>query len=40
MCMAFNALVDLEFRVSHHFIEEHKIPKGLMTLVDEENRIN
>ena len=33
-----NALVDLEFKVSHHFIEEHKIPKGLMTLVDEEKQ--
>jgi sugar/nucleoside kinase (ribokinase family) len=36
-----NALVDLEFKVSQQFIEEHEVPKGLMTLVDEgkQNRL-
>lgn len=33
-----NALVDLEFKVSQQFIAEHKVPKGLMTLVDEEKQ--
>jgi len=30
-----NALVDLEFKISEKFINEHEIEKGLMTLVDE-----
>ncbi|MEQ9309629.1 MAG: adenosine kinase [Balneolaceae bacterium] len=30
-----NALVDLEFKVSEDFIMDHKVEKGLMTLVDE-----
>lgn len=30
-----NALVDLEFKVSEDFIIDHKVEKGLMTLVDE-----
>jgi len=29
-----NALVDLEFKVTRSFLEEHEVPKGLMTLVD------
>ncbi|MEX0607814.1 MAG: adenosine kinase [Balneolaceae bacterium] len=33
-----NALVDLEFNVSHNFLEEHKVQKGLMTLVDEQTQ--
>lgn len=33
-----NALVDLEFTVSHEFIYEHDVPKGLMTLVDDEQQ--
>ena len=33
-----NALVDLEFKVTQSFIDEHQIPKGLMTLVDEEKQ--
>lgn len=33
-----NALVDLEFKVSYDFIKEHQVPKGLMTLVDEEKQ--
>ena len=33
-----NALVDLEFKVSQQFIDEHEVPKGLMTLVDEEKQ--
>ncbi len=34
-----NALVDLEFKVSQSFIKEHEIPKGLMTLVDEDKQL-
>lgn len=30
-----NALVDLEFKVSDKFLYDHKVQKGLMTLVDE-----
>lgn len=33
-----NALVDLEFKVSESFINEHEVEKGLMTLVDEEKQ--
>ncbi len=33
-----NALVDLEFKVSKDFLEEHEVQKGLMTLVDEETQ--
>lgn len=33
-----NALVDLEFRVEEHFLNEHSVKKGLMTLVDEEKQ--
>ena len=33
-----NALVDLEFKVSDEFIEENEVPKGLMTLVDDEKQ--
>ncbi len=33
-----NALVDMEFEVSDDFLLEHKIDKGLMTLVDEERQ--
>lgn len=30
-----NALVDLEFKVDHQFLYDHKVDKGVMTLVDE-----
>ena len=30
-----NALVDLEFKVDHQFLYDHKVSKGVMTLVDE-----
>ena len=30
-----NALVDLEFKVDHQFLCDHKVNKGVMTLVDE-----
>lgn len=33
-----NALVDLEFKVSQEFLAEHKVEKGLMTLVDEDTQ--
>ena len=33
-----NALVDLEFKVDEQFLTEHKVEKGLMTLVDEETQ--
>ncbi|MTI86772.1 MAG: adenosine kinase [Balneolaceae bacterium] len=33
-----NALVDLEFEVTKDFLDEHKVKKGLMTLVDEETQ--
>lgn len=33
-----NALVDLEFKVSSSFFEQHKIKPGVMTLVDEETQ--
>lgn len=33
-----NALVDLEFKVTDSFIEEFRIEKGLMTLVDEDTQ--
>lgn len=33
-----NALVDLEFNVTHNFLEKHEVQKGLMTLVDEETQ--
>ena len=33
-----NALVDLEFKVTPEFLEEHEVQKGLMTLVDEETQ--
>ena len=33
-----NALVDMEFEVSPEFLEEMGIKKGLMTLVDGEDR--
>jgi len=33
-----NALVDLEFKVSDEFIQEYEIPRGLMTLVDEDKQ--
>lgn len=35
-----NALVDLEFKVTHRFLEKHNVKKGLMTLVDEETQFN
>ncbi len=34
-----NALVDIVTEVDSQFLEEHKIEKGLMTLVDEESQI-
>lgn len=34
-----NALVDMEFEVHDSFFHQHKIDKGLMTLVDEERQI-
>ena len=33
-----NALVDMEFEVQDQFFKDHKIDKGLMTLVDEERQ--
>ena len=33
-----NALVDLEFKVSDQFLYDHKVQKGLMTLVDEDTQ--
>lgn len=33
-----NALVDLEFKVSDKFLYDHKVQKGLMTLVDEDTQ--
>ncbi|MBD3616572.1 MAG: adenosine kinase [Gracilimonas sp.] len=33
-----NALVDLEFNVTHNFLEKYEVQKGLMTLVDEETQ--
>ncbi len=33
-----NALVDMEFEVNDSFFKDHKIDKGLMTLVDEERQ--
>lgn len=33
-----NALVDLEFKVTENFLTEHKVEKGLMTLVDEDTQ--
>ena len=33
-----NALVDLEFKVSDQFLYDHKVKKGLMTLVDEDTQ--
>ena len=33
-----NALVDLEFKVDEQFLTDHKVEKGLMTLVDEETQ--
>ncbi|KYG71376.1 sugar/nucleoside kinase (ribokinase family) [Roseivirga ehrenbergii] len=33
-----NALVDLEFKIDEQFLTEHKVEKGLMTLVDEETQ--
>ncbi|WP_421976632.1 adenosine kinase [Roseivirga seohaensis] len=33
-----NALVDLEFKIDEEFLTEHKVEKGLMTLVDEETQ--
>lgn len=33
-----NALVDMEFTVDDEFLAEHKIDKGVMTLVDEETQ--
>lgn len=33
-----NALVDLDFKVSESFLEEHDVHKGVMTLVDEEKQ--
>jgi sugar/nucleoside kinase (ribokinase family) len=33
-----NALVDMEFEVTDEFFKQHKIDKGLMTLVDEERQ--
>ncbi|MCY7293996.1 adenosine kinase [Alteromonas sp. a30] len=33
-----NALVDMEFKVNEAFLDEHKIEKGLMTLVEEERQ--
>ncbi|MFW6094673.1 MAG: adenosine kinase, partial [Pseudomonadota bacterium] len=34
-----NALVDMEYRVDDSFLKQHDIPKGHMTLMDEE-RLN
>lgn len=31
-----NALVDMEFEVTDHFLEKHDVEKGVMTLVDED----
>lgn len=33
-----NALVDLEFKVNDQFLYDHKVQKGLMTLVDEDTQ--
>jgi sugar/nucleoside kinase (ribokinase family) len=33
-----NALVDIEFRVSPQFLDQHNVKKGVMTLVDEETQ--
>ncbi len=33
-----NALVDLDFKVSESFLEDHQVHKGVMTLVDEEKQ--
>jgi len=33
-----NALVDVEYRVDEQFLEEHKVEKGVMTLVNEETQ--
>lgn len=33
-----NALVDLEFKVNDQFLYDHKVEKGLMTLVDEDTQ--
>ena len=33
-----NALVDLEFKVTPEFLDDHDVQKGLMTLVDEETQ--
>lgn len=33
-----NALVDLEFQVNDQFLYDHKVKKGLMTLVDEDTQ--
>ncbi len=33
-----NALVDLEFKVNDQFLYDHKVKKGLMTLVDEDTQ--
>lgn len=33
-----NALVDMEFEVSDHFLEKHEVTKGVMTLVDEDTQ--
>ncbi len=33
-----NALVDLEFKVDEQFIYDHKVKKGVMTLVDEDTQ--
>ena len=33
-----NALVDLEFKVNEQFLYDHKVEKGLMTLVDEDTQ--
>lgn len=33
-----NALVDLEFQVNDQFLYDHKVQKGLMTLVDEDTQ--
>lgn len=34
-----NALVDIEYEVDNDFLKEHRIEKGLMTLVDEERQM-
>jgi len=34
-----NALVDMEFEVEESFLEENNIEKGLMTLIDEEQKL-